>query len=130
MPTALSVALRPPFSFQQVQYAQVFPLKPVAKLTFGALNLFNNKQCVHLPLTIPVFDKGTIAAIKNFLFQRSDMTAFLTLINNWWTIIHAKKWLCSNLLENAFVKKMAKLNFCHFSLFGTNLGVVHQIACV
>ena len=28
LPTALSVALRPPFSFQQAQYAQVFPLKP------------------------------------------------------------------------------------------------------
>ena len=25
---SLSVALRPPFSFQQAQYAQVFPLKP------------------------------------------------------------------------------------------------------
>ena len=28
LPTALSVALRPPFFFQQAQYAQVFPLKP------------------------------------------------------------------------------------------------------
>ena len=28
LPTALSLALRPPFSFQQVQYAQVFQLKP------------------------------------------------------------------------------------------------------
>ena len=28
LPTALSVASRPLFSFQQVQYAQVFPLKP------------------------------------------------------------------------------------------------------
>ena len=29
LPTALSVALRPLFPYQQVQYAQVFPLKPV-----------------------------------------------------------------------------------------------------
>ena len=29
LPTALSVALRPLFSFQQAQYAQVFLLKPV-----------------------------------------------------------------------------------------------------
>ena len=29
LPTALSVASRPPFSFRQAQYAQVFPLKPV-----------------------------------------------------------------------------------------------------
>ena len=28
LPTALFVALRPPFSFQQAQYAQVFSLKP------------------------------------------------------------------------------------------------------
>ena len=28
LPIALSVALRPPFSFRQAQYAQVFPLKP------------------------------------------------------------------------------------------------------
>ena len=28
LPTALSVALRPLFSFQQAQYVQVFPLKP------------------------------------------------------------------------------------------------------
>ena len=28
LPTAISLALRPPFSFQQAQYAKVFPLKP------------------------------------------------------------------------------------------------------
>ena len=37
LPTALSVALRPLFPFQQAQYAQVFPLKPVplSKLLAG-----------------------------------------------------------------------------------------------
>ena len=37
MPTALSVAPRPPFSFQQTQYAQVFPLKhaPFCKFFAG-----------------------------------------------------------------------------------------------
>ena len=34
LPTALSVALRPLFSFQQAQYAQVFPLKPAPSTSF------------------------------------------------------------------------------------------------
>ena len=36
LPTALSVALRPVFPFQQAQYAQVFPLKPPPFCTFFA----------------------------------------------------------------------------------------------
>ena len=36
LPTALSVALRPPFSFQQAQYVQVFPLKPAPFCTLFA----------------------------------------------------------------------------------------------
>ena len=36
LPTALSVALRPLFSFQQAQYAQIFPLKPVPFCKFFA----------------------------------------------------------------------------------------------
>ena len=36
LPTALSVALRPLFPFQQAQYAQVFPLKPAPFCTLFA----------------------------------------------------------------------------------------------
>ena len=36
-PTAFFVALRPPFPFQQAQYAQVFPLKPAAFCTLFAV---------------------------------------------------------------------------------------------
>ena len=48
LPTALSVASRPPFSFQQVQYAQVFPLKPApfCKLFAGLGN--TNKSSISL----------------------------------------------------------------------------------
>ena len=43
LPTALSVASRPPFSFQQAQYAQVFPLKPAPSCTlFAGLGSTNN----------------------------------------------------------------------------------------
>ena len=36
LPTALAVALRPPFSFRQAQYAQVFPLNPAPFCTLFA----------------------------------------------------------------------------------------------
>ena len=42
LPTALSVALRPLFSFQQAQYVQVFPLKPAPFCTlFAGLDSIN-----------------------------------------------------------------------------------------
>ena len=60
LPTALSVALRPLFPFQQVQYAQVFPLKPApfCKL-FAGLSSTNKSafsllfSCLTLALSSP-----------------------------------------------------------------------------
>ena len=48
LPTALSVALRPPFPFQQARYAQVFPLKPepFCKLCWSWLH---QQVCVFFP---------------------------------------------------------------------------------
>ena len=48
LPTALSVALRPLFPFQQAQYVQVFPLKPVPFCTLFAGLGSNNKSAISL----------------------------------------------------------------------------------
>ena len=50
LPTALSVALRPLFPFRQVQYAQVFPLKPAPFCTLFAGFGSTNKSAVSLLL--------------------------------------------------------------------------------
>ena len=48
LPTALSVTLRPLFSFQQAQYAQVFPLKPAPFCTLFAGLGNTNKSAISL----------------------------------------------------------------------------------
>ena len=48
LPTALSVALRPVFPFQQAQYAQVFPLKPAPFCTLFAGLGSTNKSAIFL----------------------------------------------------------------------------------
>ena len=48
LPTALSVALRPLFPFQQAQYAQVFPLKPAPFYTLLAGLGNTNKSAIFL----------------------------------------------------------------------------------
>ena len=48
LPTVLSVALRPLFSFQQAQYAQVFPLKPAPFCTLFAGLGSTNKSAISL----------------------------------------------------------------------------------
>ena len=50
LPTALSVALRPLFSFRQAQYAQVFPLKPASFCTLFAGLGSTNKSATSLLL--------------------------------------------------------------------------------
>ena len=50
LPTALCVALRPFFPFQQAQYAQVFPLKPAPLCTLFAGLGSTNKSATSLLL--------------------------------------------------------------------------------
>ena len=50
LPSALFVALRPLFSFQKAQYAQVFPLKPVPFCTLFAGLGSTNKSAISLLL--------------------------------------------------------------------------------
>ena len=53
LPSALSVALKPLFSFQQAQYAQVFPLKPAPlSMLFAGLSSIN-KSATFLFLSSP-----------------------------------------------------------------------------
>ena len=62
LPTALSVALVPPFSFQQAQYAQVFPLKPAPSYTLFAGLGSTNKSATSLLL----FDSRSVLATLSF----------------------------------------------------------------
>ena len=48
LPTALSVALRPPFRFRQALYVQVFPLKPASFCTLFAGFSSTNKSAIFL----------------------------------------------------------------------------------
>ena len=48
LPSALSVALRPLFRFQQAQYVRVFPLKPAPFCTLLAGLDSTNKSAIHL----------------------------------------------------------------------------------
>ena len=48
LPTALSVALRPLFFFQQAQYAHVFPMKPMLFCTLSAGLGSTNKSAISL----------------------------------------------------------------------------------
>ena len=51
LPTALSLALRQPFSFQQTWYVQVFPLKPAPFCTLFAGLSSSNKSATSLPFS-------------------------------------------------------------------------------
>ena len=70
LPTALSVALRLPFSFQQAQYGQVFPLQPASSLLVLAA-----------PTSLPLlFFYLTLVPFFLFfnLFGRSGRNCFLS----------------------------------------------------
>ena len=71
--TALSVALRPPFSFQQAQYALVFPLQPACSLLVSAaltsLQLLLCDSCFVLSSIFPftsIFLAGTVFSLLMF----------------------------------------------------------------
>ena len=51
LPTALSVALRPLFLFQEAQYAQVFPLKSALFCKLFGVLCSTNKSAIFLPFS-------------------------------------------------------------------------------
>ena len=60
--TAFSVALGPLFPFQQAQYVQVFPLKPMPFCTLFAGLGSTNKSAISLLLLRVVFDSRSVLA--------------------------------------------------------------------
>ena len=64
LPTAVSVASRPPFSFQQAQYAQVFPLKPAPFCKLFAGLGSTNKSAISLLLLSD--SRSVFSAILSF----------------------------------------------------------------
>ena len=72
LPTALSVALRPPFSFQQAQYVQVFPLKPAPFFTlFAGLGSTNKSASSLLLLSDSRSVLATLSSPPSFLLPQT-----------------------------------------------------------
>ena len=76
-------------------------LKKARKLTYQSLHPGNNKQDVNLALSI--FDESTIAAVRSYFPERTDIAEFLTIIRTWWTIANSKQRYSPNALGNAIV---------------------------
>ena len=70
LPIALSVALRPPFSFQQVQYVQVFPLKPAPFCTLFVGLGSTNKSATFLLLSDSRSVLATLTSSLRFLLPQ------------------------------------------------------------
>ena len=72
LPTALSVALRPLFPFRQVQYAQVFPLKPAPFCTlFAGLGSANKFAIFLLLLSYSRSVLATLSSPPSFLLSQT-----------------------------------------------------------
>ena len=69
LPTALSVALRPLFPFQQAQHVQVFPLKPVPFcMLFAGLGSTNKSATSLLLLSDSLSVLGTLSFPPSFFY--------------------------------------------------------------
>ena len=81
LPTALSVASRPPFIFQQAKYAQVFPLKPAPFCTlFAGLGSTNKSANSLLLLSDSRSSLATLFSPSSFpLCQSLSETVFSLL---------------------------------------------------
>ena len=71
LPIALSVALRPLFPFRQVQYAQVFPLKPAPFCTLFAGLRSTNKSAICLLLSDSRSVLATLSSPPSFLLPQT-----------------------------------------------------------
>jgi hypothetical protein len=84
-------------------------LRRAPKLTYTALHPGNNKQ--NVDLAISVFHESTIAGCKSYFPSRTDMSTFLELILNWWTIANSRQRFTPNLLSNGITFEDGKLDF-------------------
>ena len=74
LPTALSVALRPLFPFQQAQYAQVFPLKPAPFCT-----LFADLGCTNTSTIFLLFSYYLSLVLSSPPYPLLDFSSYLKL---------------------------------------------------
>ena len=79
LPTALSVASRPPFSFQQARYAQVFPLKLAPSCTLFAGLGSTNKSAISL-LFSSYLTLATLFSPSSFLLPQSLSETVFSLL--------------------------------------------------
>ena len=84
-------------------------LRTAPKLTYTALHPGHNKQNVNVALSI--FHETTIAAFKSYFPARIDIIGFLSLINQWWTVVNSKTRYHPYPSGNAIVENDRKLNF-------------------
>ena len=81
LPTALSVASRPPFSFQQAQYAQVFPLKSALSCTlFAGLGSTSKSAISLLLLSDSSSVLATLFSSSSFLLLQSLSESVFSLL--------------------------------------------------
>ena len=84
-------------------------LRKAPKLSFESLHPGHNKQKVNLALAI--FHESIIAGCKAYLPDRTDMAAFPSLINTWWTIVNSNQRYHPNPTGNAIVANDGKIKF-------------------
>ena len=84
-------------------------LRKAPELKYKALHPGNNKQSV--PLALAIFAPTTIAAVKNYLPERTDIAGFLELISKWWIIINSNTRFSPNKLGNACTLGDEKTDF-------------------
>ena len=84
-------------------------LRKAPKLTYSSLHPSNNKQ--NVDLAIAIFHETTIAACKNYLPERSDVSSFLKLVWCWWSIANSKQRYGPNDLSNAIKAGDDKIEF-------------------
>ena len=82
-------------------------LRKAPKLGYKSLHPGDNKQNVELAL----FHETTIAASRNYYPEREDISGFLDLISNWWTIVNSGTRFCPNKLGHAAINGDGKTIF-------------------
>ena len=102
-PTAFSVVLRPLFSFQQAQHAQVFPLKPAPfRKLFAGLGS-TNKSATALLFSYLIFALSSLSSflLPQSLWQELSSLSSFTLKLQW---VHRHSFL----LRNHSANKLAR----------------------
>ena len=84
-------------------------VKKAPKLSYQALHPGNNKQSV--PLTLSIFDLTTITAISQYFSDDKTTSSFLNLIYNWWLVVNAKEKFHPNIVDNALITGVGKIEF-------------------